>query len=108
MWAERNLESMHAHLDHWEAGLRSGVCRPRSLIRAYRDNYGVLINAKDAGLDRLASLAERADDALEHLIVRCSSAMRHARGDVRRATAECAREYQRMRPMVRYGEDDDA
>lgn len=93
---------MHECLDRFEAGLRAGACRVRSLMQAYRNNYGVLINAKDAGDDSLARAASKADDALEDLVCYCHRAMRRYRGDVQRATMACATEYQRIRDVVRY------
>ena len=103
-YADQNLESMHAHLRDFEGSLMRGVCSVRSLVKAYRDNYGVLINAKDAGLDQLAHASAVADQALEDLIVFCRAAAARSMGSATVAAAECAGEYARLRDVIVYGE----
>lgn len=101
-WAAENLDSMQRHLRRFETGLDRGVCRIQALMRAYRDNYGVLINAKDAGMEEAAERAEQANAALEHMVGQCYAAMRRACGEVLPAVRSCAAEYRRIRPILYY------
>jgi len=103
MYADQNLEALHRCLAAFEQGLACGVCRDRELYRAGIANYGVLINAKDAGLDQLATAATVAGQALEDLNSFCRAAALKSNGKALVAAQACAREYARLRDMIVYG-----
>jgi len=67
-WAMRNLESYRKEIGLWEHSIDAKHCDFHALLHAHRDLYGVVVNALDAGDQKLARDAQTAMDSLTHFI----------------------------------------